>query len=693
MRAIGRRLLPLLVIMALLAFGGAAAGQGGTVLTPGTSAAGTLDGESLIQVYTLPGSAGETYALTLSHDAEASLALVVTDATGAILAQSAGTTGAGETVLDEFEVPANGVYYVTVLNVGAPLEAAVEFSLVADLIGGEAQPTTAPSTGTPAVTESTDPGQLVTTSGLTVRLSWDTTDDLDLEVRDPVGGALYWETPVVNSGGALSPNVNQGCAVPTTPAAETATWSPGGIPTGSYEIIIYYQQSCEGDRPVTFTVDVTVDGAALPPITSTLRPSQVFVTAFVVRADGTSALTGASGLESDQVLPAPAAEILASAQPIEVGTSVTGRITNTDIYQAYSFTASANDLVTIAMEATSGSLDTYIALLDSAGNIIRFNDDQATGFTNSLINNTLLPSGGTYIIVATRYAKAIGGTEGDYVLTLSSQATDLPEEFVNLPRGSIEVRLLWNTSADLQLLVRDPAGDSVFDDVPTVRSGGRLAAQGNVNCRVSDGTAFSYIYWPLEVTPRPGSYEVEVWYQNECGDTTPVSFNLYITVNGREIFSDTAQPILNERYLTSFTINADGSAAPSDGGIIRGLATLDYQSELENAIPILPGAPVNGSITPTNKFDVYTFNALAGTVVTIAMNNTSGTLDPTLYLISPSGTQVAENDDAVAGENTNSLIADLTLPEDGQYIIIATHFGALYGGTTGTYQLSLTQLN
>jgi hypothetical protein len=75
------------------------------------------------------------------------------------------------------------------------------------------------------------------------------------------------------------------------------------------------------------------------------------------------------------------------------------------------------------------------------------------------------------------------------------------------------------------------------------------------------------------------------------------------------------------------------------------------------------------------------------------MNNTSGTLDPTLYLIGPQGDQIAENDDAVAGENTNALISNLTLPADGQYIIIATHFGARYGGTTGTYSLTLTQLN
>jgi hypothetical protein len=75
------------------------------------------------------------------------------------------------------------------------------------------------------------------------------------------------------------------------------------------------------------------------------------------------------------------------------------------------------------------------------------------------------------------------------------------------------------------------------------------------------------------------------------------------------------------------------------------------------------------------------------------MQATSGTLDPTLFLIGPDGAQIAQNDDAVANEDTNSLIDDFTLPEDGQYIIIASHFGALYGGTTGVYSLTFQQLN
>jgi hypothetical protein len=242
-------------------------------------------------------------------------------------------------------------------------------------------------------------------------------------------------------------------------------------------------------------------------------------------------------------------------------------------------------------------------------------------------------------------------------------------------------------------LVRDPAGDSVFDDIPRINSGGALAALGNVNCRVSEGTPFSYTYWPLERQPRPGVYEVEVWFQQDCGDPTPVTFSLYVTFNGRQILRATEAPVLNERFLTSFTINPDSTTTPSDGGIIRGVETLDFRPEIPTAPPVSPGVATAGSITQDNKFDVYSYNGAANSSVTISLNATSGTLDTTLYLISPSGQLIAENDDAVPGENTNSLIADFTLPEDGQYAIIVTHYGALYGGTTGTYTLTLTELN
>ena len=127
-------------------------------------------------------------------------------------------------------------------------------------------------------------------------------------------------------------------------------------------------------------------------------------------------------------------------------------------------------------------------MLDSAGNVLTNNDDILPGEnTDSGIVNFRLLRDETYTIVATRYGKEVGGTEGQYTLLLTGPSGDLPTEVLDLglPRGDVEVALSWNTNADLQLLVRDPRGNSVFDDSPQVPSNGRLAASGNVNCTVA----------------------------------------------------------------------------------------------------------------------------------------------------------------------------------------------------------------
>lgn len=701
----------LCMLLVLMTMSAAMAQDSGRALASGVPVTGTLDSNAIVQVYTLEVSAGQDLELAVSNTLGVPLAITLTDATGALIAQSIDEDTDGQEIMS-LSLVADGTFYVTVFKAaGVSSISTVDFTLVATLGAGAAEGTpeitaeatiepTAPPAATvvvqtpPAATGTFETGTFVTQSGLSVSLTWNSTDDLDLEVRDPIGGSLYWETPTVASGGSLSANVNQQCAVTTAESpTEAATWSPGGIPTGSYEVLVYYQQSCTNNQPATFTISINVNGTPLAPIQATTNPGNVFVSSFEVNNDGTSNLTGLSGVVTEFLPDTPEA-IFAAATPIDFGVSVSGVILNETPYQAYSFEGRTNDSVTISMEAGGGSLDTFLFLIDGSGNIVQTNDDADVGVTNSLIQSALLPFDGTYTIVASRYGKRIGGTEGPYTLTVTSEALNLPEAFVNLPRGSLEVRLLWNTNADLQLLVRDAAGDAVFDDVPSIRSGGTLAAQGNVNCTVSiDGAPFSYIYWPTQLPPRPGVYEVEVWYQNDCNDTTPVAFSLFTTFNGQQIFNENIRPVEGERFLTSFTINADGSIDLGEGGIIRGVTDLNYSAELPSAANLVPGAGQSGIITADDKFNVYLFTGSAGDIINVAMNTTSGTLDPLLYMLDAAGNLVAENDDAVAGENTDALIANLALPADGQYIIIATHFGGLYGGTTGTYTLTLTRLN
>jgi hypothetical protein len=245
--------------------------------------------------------------------------------------------------------------------------------------------------------------------------------------------------------------------------------------------------------------------------------------------------------------------------------------------------------------------------------------------------------------------------------------------------------------------VRDPRGDTVFSDVPEVPSGGRLAAAGNVNCTPSQTSPLSYVYWPPGIVV-PGLYEVEVIYRNQCNDTRPVNFTLTIRVNGQTVYLDTTNPTPDEWYVTSFTIDVNRQVTAGPGGFIGtrerlNSLTIDYLPQIPNAIPIVAGQTVNGSITADNKFDLYVFEGQAGDVVTISMVRTAGNLDTTLFLVDSTGVQLAFNDDVVPGDNTDSLISEYTLPLDGRYIIIATHFGLEYGGSTGTYNLSFSRLN
>ncbi len=711
-------------------------------LIPNTPTSGVLDTDNVAQLYRFDGTEGQVVTLSVSSANGLGLALLLSDADGEPVAQDFVT--AGETALDAVILPQTGTYYVTVLSaIGVTLPPNSQFTLTLETddaasvaeatitpvgVGVAVVPTVAApeetSTVEPEATAEPEatvevtptesiaptsvpqavfaPGEILTASGLNVNLTWDTTANLDLEIRDPVGGSLRFATPQVNSGGVFDVNVNSVCNTATFDnPTESAAWPAGAIPTGSYELLIYYQplEDCPTTEPVDFSITVTLDDEVIDSISGTLLPQETYLSSVVIEADGTI-VEGASGLYTDTaVLPLPAAEFIANAVPITRDVPVEGIITSPSYYQAYSFEGLANEIITINLNATSGSLDTLLLLLDANGVIIDTSDDIGDGITNSQILNRRLISDSTYTIIATRYGKDVGGTEGGYQLSVTGPSGDLPQELLDLglPRGAIEVSLLWNTNADIQLLVRDPRGDSVFADTPTAPSGGSLAASGNVNCTASQTSPLSYVYWP-EGNLVPGLYEVEVIYRNQCTDTRPVNFTLTARVDGQTIYSDTANPTPNEWYVTSFTIDVNRQVTAASGGFIgtrdrlNSLA-IDYVPELPNALTITAGQTINGSITPDNKFDLYTFTGQANDVVTINLTRTAGNLDTTLFLLDSNGLQLAFNDDVVPGDNTDSLISEFTLPQDGQYIIIATHFGLQYGGTTGTYNLSFSRLN
>lgn len=712
--------LKILIFALIMLFGVIGVGAQANVLTPNTPITGRIEPGEALKIFTFNATSGSVATLSIASETGFALTMVLSDVTGTVLGQvqkPAGAPSGAESLIENVTLATGGLYYVNIfITPGVVSALSGEFVVTLSLTGGtgtippvqttpDAQATveavatpdlSLPPTTTVSVTPTTfQVGQVALPSGINVSLTWNTQDDLNLQVRAPNGGTLFWDSRSTNDSGVFGPDVNGLCEILSTPPAiETATWRGGSLSAGRYEVLVYYRRACSNPpTPVDFTVDITVNSTPLTPITGSLQPpvndvATVYIASFLVNPDGTASSTPGGLYTDTRVLPISVSDVLsAPSTPLFFNTPTEGVIVGDQYYQTYTFTGQAGQLVNISMNAVLGNLDTLLILFDSAGTIIADNDDvDSPRDTNSLIS-TRLPSAGTYTIFASRYGKDVGGTEGTYTISVGEEA---PERALNLnlPTGDIEVTLTWNTNADLQLLVRDPFGDSVYDDQESVRSGGLLTATGNRNCVTTlNPPPVYHIYWPTG-TLDIGSYEVEVWYQSECSDRRPVTFNLFIVVKGQLIFTETTTIRFNERYVTSFTANIDGTASPSLGGIIGGSETLPYQTELQSAVLLQSGSSVPNSIAPNNKFDVYAFDGLVGDVVTISMTATSPTLDPLLFLIDPNGIEIARNDDANA-DTRNSLINRLTLAANGRYYILATHFGAIYGGTTGPYTISL----
>ena len=671
------------------------------LLAPGATASGVLGPASTATSYVFDAGANTSATISLENISGGSLALLISDINGNTIAQAADTARAGSLVLGDLALSGGGRYNVFVYfspGSGAP---DTSFDIRLDLAQGSATDAPAPEAS------AAEPQLILLGAGIDVRLNWNGAADLNLEVRDPTGQALHWNSRATTNGGVFGFDANGLCQVISGAPEESAIWQPGFLSTGSYEVIVYYEQACDTlTGTVPFQLEVMVDGASAGQVETLLSPSgaagkNVYVTRFEIAADGSADLSIGGAYPDASLTLLPAGFDIASvvATPIVRDVPVRGEISNEQPFLTYSFVGAADELISVDMQAIGPNLDTLLQILDPAGKVVNVNDDAFGGTTDSSIVNARLLSAGAYTIIASRYAKDIGGTEGAFQITLSGPTSDVASQLtsLNLPQGDIEVSLFWSTNADLQLLVRDPAGESVFDDNPLVVSGGILQEAGNVNCvPAATGSPVSYIYWPPG-TIRPGTYEVEVWYQNACTELPPpVDFTLLIEVNGQVVADAREFPQAGQRYVTNFTVTPAGAAFAGEAGFIdAGSRTLAYQDEAFDAPLIESGQNLTGVISAENPFDVYRFNGIAGESVTISMLGATQTLDTNLYLISPGDRQIAANDDAdpvllgASGRKTDSLISGFVLTENGPYTIIATRYANQYGGTLGVYSLTL----
>ena len=100
-------------------------------------------------------------------------------------------------------------------------------------------------------------------------LTWDTNADIDLHVRPPCGGGIYYKKKS-SCGGRLDVDDRCGNHHGAPGGPENIYWSPGRVREGEYVAYVHYYADCGSSGPTRYTVQIS-NGARVTTRTGVLR--------------------------------------------------------------------------------------------------------------------------------------------------------------------------------------------------------------------------------------------------------------------------------------------------------------------------------------------------------------------------------------------------------------------------------------
>ncbi|WP_256296101.1 PPC domain-containing protein [Haloarchaeobius salinus] len=370
------------------------------------------------------------------------------------------------------------------------------------------------------------------------------------------------------------------------------------------------------------------------------------ITGFELPSDGGYVILAASFSDTiDFAYELSLTQVRSDLRSIAVGETRTGVIDSSDpqssqfngYYEPVTLEVGSEMSVNVSMSSVDG--DTYLYILDPDDNVIGENDD-FSGLDSLLLNFTL-PEAGEYTIVAASFEP-----EGTFTYELS--VTDATATQSISVGETIEGEL---SSDDGQLPALNGYHDFIDLDVDS------------------------------DVT-------VDIEMSSSGGDTLLAVLDASGTVVAASNSRNAGIPQLSVPANSDYTIVA--TSFDPTATFAYELSVTESES-LPDLRSISVGETRTGGIDTSDpresRFNGYyepvTLDAPTGTTVDISMSSANG--DTYLYVLDPSGTVVAQNDDH---DGLDSRVSRLTLSESGDYTIIATSFSE---EGTFEYELSVTE--
>ena len=167
----------------------------------------------------------------------------------------------------------------------------------------------------------------------------------------------------------------------------------------------------------------------------------------------------------------------------------------------------------------------------------------------------------------------------------------------------------------------------------------------------------------------------------------------------------TTDQFFSERSAVKLTFNEFGTVLDEAPGNNNSIANAQNVELFNMAVPntltsgdnagvdlYVDAVVVTGSRSSFGDDDYYRFDGMAGElfnmeIISQTIRHRISTIDPTLTLYGPSGSQIASNDDS--WEGFDSILLDFTLPSDGVYTVEVSAFRS---SETGSYELFMYRL-
>lgn len=340
---------------------------------------------------------------------------------------------------------------------------------------------------------------------------------------------------------------------------------------------------------------------------------------------------------------------------LQYGQSAIGRISNEEPLAFYFVRAQRGDVISITMRRTSGDLDPQLDLATSDGTVLATNDDDPTaeGTLDAGLTNYTIFDSGVYLIVATRFGREAGDTEGSYVLSIT-----------RTPPGDLGV-----TPLNARLIDYGATLDGTIGDGITARYFWFQARRGDVITATMSTQSGN-----LDPLLALANNDLLTLAQDDnSGDNRDARIAAFtIPITGTYFLIATRHGEQTGQTEGDFTLELSGRP-----GVVGG-----------QALEIIYGATVSGQIDDQNVAEEYVFFGQADDVIEINMERASGDLDALITLYDSDRKQIAFDDDSGDGEK-DARIDGFVLPRDDMYILVASRFEREQGATSGAYILTL----